>query len=487
MSEAVEILIKADDQASAALETVATNAQKAGGKTTNAFKESGKNVKATSDLFAQLAAMSGNSQIAGLAQTVSGISEKVGQFSEVSKTGKLGALGFKLGLMGLAATAGFAVGKALADVIWKTAEFERSMARAKETAADLDAQLKRNNATLAANVREDIELIRNPEEKQAAYQKLFDELNGQIVMSSQLVKMGEKDVEAWGKAWQITGNRKQYALDAQEQLKGNKETLSGLKAQRDELAKIVGVRGQEVAAIRTANAAKDKSESFLENLRQEVKYLQASREEQVKIEALRNTTAEDRGEAERLLKDRDAIKAKQEAEREAAQERTRQQDEAARAAEKAAEAAQQEVQRIEDIIAAERERMQLQQIEREQGKEAAAAQALINRGLDAETAKQLAAEQAAQDKADEAARLKNKEGPEKASASAVPTLTAQESRLLTRGPADRGNELLERAVAALQKIMASSSATATATNSADTKLGFIDDNTSNTVQMVPVT
>jgi hypothetical protein len=68
----------------------------------------------------------------------------------------------------------------------------------------------------------------------------------------------------------------------------------------------------------------------------------------------------------------------------------------------------------------------------------------------------------------------------------VQQLNAAESRLLTRGPADRGNELLERAVAALQKIMASSSATATATNSSDTKLGFIDENTSNTVQMVPV-
>jgi hypothetical protein len=77
-------------------------------------------------------------------------------------------------------------------------------------------------------------------------------------------------------------------------------------------------------------------------------------------------------------------------------------------------------------------------------------------------------------------------GASGAAGSGTQQLNAAESRLLTRGPADRGNELLERAVAALQKIMASSSATATATNSADTKLGFIDDNTSNTVQMVPV-
>lgn len=490
MSEAVEILIKADDQASATMASVATNAEKAGKKTGNAFQASGKNVKATSDLFAQLANMTGNSQLAGLANTVSGITEKVGQFSEVSKAGKLGAMGFKLGLMGLAATAGFAVGKVLADIVWQTDKFERAMAKAKETAAELDAQLKRNNSTLAANVREDIELIRNPEEKQAAYKKLFDELNGQIAMSSQLVKMNEKEVEAWNDAWQITGNRKQYAIDAQEQLKTSKEALANLKEQRDELAKIVGVRAQENAAIKEANAAKDKSESYLENLRQEVEYLKATREEQIKIDAMRNTTADDRGEAERLLKERDAIKAKQEAEREAAAEAKKLQEDAIRAAEKAAEDAERarqkaqedreneaeqiaenarrEVQRVEDIIAAERERLELQKIEKEQGKEAAAAQQLINQGVDEATAKALAAEQAAFDKAkqneaDAAARLKSEQTPvNKTAGGTVPTLAAMESRLLSRGPADKTANWMEDAALSLRKIMSSSDRTASA-------------------------
>ena len=63
MSEAVEILIKADDQASAKLAVVATNAQNAGKKTADAFKDSGRNVKATTDLFSQLASMTGNSEL----------------------------------------------------------------------------------------------------------------------------------------------------------------------------------------------------------------------------------------------------------------------------------------------------------------------------------------------------------------------------------------------------------------------------------------
>jgi hypothetical protein len=514
MSEAVEILIKADDQASATMAVVATNAQNAGKKTGNAFQDSGKNVKATSDLFAQLANMSGNSQLAGLANTVSGITEKVGQFSQVSKAGKLGAIGFKLGLMGLAATAGFAVGKVLADIVWQTEKFERAMAKAKETAAELDDQLKKSNATIAASAREDIELIRNPEEKQAAYRTLFDQLNKQISMSSQLVKVNEQTVEDWANAWQVTGNRKQYALDAQEELKVAKENLANLKEQRDAVQKLSGARAVENAAIKEANALKNKSESYIANLRLEVEYLKATREEQIKLDALRNTTDEDRGEAERLLKERDAIKAKQEAEREAAAETKKLQEDAIQAAEKAAEDAEKarqkaqedrekeaeqiaenarrEVERVQDIIKAERERLELQKIEKEQGKEAAAAQQLMNQGVDEATAKQLAAQQAAhdkatQDEADAAAKLKGKQTDEKKlGGGPAPTLAAMESRLLTRGPADRQSNALEDAAASLRKIMASSSSIEGNTATTIETLGFIKDNTSSTTQMVTV-
>jgi len=567
MSEAVEILIKADDQASAKLAEVGVNASKSGQqaerlmrsletssakyerqlaelaqyqaegaitaeqfataeeallskladletnsanasaavvqlsesqdalavsteKTAEAFKSGGKDVKATTDMFATLAKITGNSELAGLANTVGTVTDKVGQFSEVSKAGAGGALAFKLGLMGLAASAGFAVGKVLGDIIWQTEKFERAMASAKETAAELDAQLKKNASTLAANVREDIELIRDPEEKRAAYAKLLGDLSRDIQTASDVAGKSARDAEEWADAWQITGNRKQYAIDAQEQAAADKERLAGLKDQRDELMQIVGARAQENAAIRASNEAKDKSESYLETLRQEVEYMKATREEQIKIDALRNTTDEDRGEAERLLKERDAIKAKQDAEREAAAEKKKQQEDAIQAAEKAAEDAERarqkamedrvkemeqiaenarrEEQRVEDIIAAERERLELQKIEKEQGKEAATAKQFVNQGVDEATAKQLAAEQAAhdktkQDEADAAAKLKgDKTADKKTDKGPAPALAAMESRMLTRGPVDTQSHWMEDAAKSLRQIMVTSTRTATA-------------------------
>jgi hypothetical protein len=503
-----------------AQDKVAVSAKKAG----DALKDSGNNVKASSDLFATLAGITGNSELAGLANAIGGVAEKAGQFSEVSKAGAGGAMAFKLGLMGLAASAGFAVGKVLGDIIWQTEKFERAMAQAKETAAELDAQLKKNAATLAANVREDIELIRDPEEKRAAYAKLLGDLSRDIQTASDVAGKSAREAEEWADAWQITGNRKQYAIDAKEQATADKERLAGLKDQRDELMKIVGARAQENAAIKEANAAKDKSESYLETLRQEVEYMKATREEQIKIDALRNTTDEDRGEAERLLKERDAIKAKQDAEREAAAEQKKMQEDAIRATEKAAEDAERarqkaqedrekeaeqiaenarrEVERVEDIIAAERERLELQKIEKEQGKEAATAKRFVNQGVDEATAKQLAAEQAAFDKAkqDEAdakakedAKLKDaklkgeKTADKKTDTGPAPSLAAMESRMLTRGPVDTQSHWMEDAAKSLRQIMASSHITAAAADLTNEKLGFIDENTSSTTQVVAVT
>ena len=567
MSEAVEILIKADDQASAKLETVGANASKSGQqaerlmrsletssekykrqlaelaqyqadgaitaeqfanaedallskladletnstnagaalkgltesqdaaavsaeKTAEAFKSGGKDVKATSDMFATLAKITGSSELAGLASTVGTVTDKVGQFSEVSKSGAVGAAAFKLGLMGLAASAGFAVGKVLGDLVWQTKKYERAMKDLNETAKSLDMQLQKNASTLAANAREDIELIRDPEEKRAAYQKLFGDLNRDIEIQIANVEKSKTAAEEWADAWQITGDRKQYALESQQQFEADKEKLEMMKAQREEAQKLISARTRENELIRASNEAKDKSESYLETLRQEVEYMKATKEEQIQLDALRNTTIEDRGEAERLLKERDAIKAKQDAEREAAAEQKKMQEDAIRATEKAAEDAERarqkaqedrekeaeqiaenarrEVQRVEDIIAAERERLELQKIEKEQGKEAATAKQFVNQGVDEATAKQFAAEQAAfdkakQDEADAAAKLKGeKTADKKTDAGPAPTLAAMESRMLTRGPVDTQSHWMEDAAKSLRQIMVTSTRTATA-------------------------
>lgn len=406
MSEAVEILIKADDKASEKFATVAANADKAGAKAGNAFKEMGGRAKATTEFVGTLANLTGNSQIGALAGILAQATEKASAFSEVAKAGGAGAVAFKLGLVGLAATAGGIVGKAIGDLIFQTATFERGMASAKEAAKDLDAQVKKLQGTMFANQQGDIELIRDPEAKRAAYKQLLADLNRDIQTTSEVVGKSKREVEEWAAAWKITGNRKQYEQDAIAQLAIDKERLATLKEQRDEIIKVAGARAEENDRIRAENAAADEAE-------------------------------------------REAIRAKAEALKDAEQARQKMADDAARAAEKAQEDAAREVQRVEDLIAAEQERLALQRIELEQGKEVARVHELVGQGVEETIAKQLAAEEAAI----EALRRRKAEEDkpkteEEKKVSAATNLMASQSRLTTRGqsnPMDQTNKLLEQA------------------------------------------
>jgi hypothetical protein len=442
MTEAVEILIKADDQASQKFATTAENMDKSlkrvnqiltgleepadkyakqleelnqlhrdgaadqfaaaqdkiRGKmnsTGAAMKDVGGNAKKTTELVGTLAQLTGNTEIGNFASQLAGATEKISSFGEVAKAGKAGALAFKLGLVALAATVGSAIGKALGDVIFETKKFTRELERAKEASKELEDRLQKTRSVMMENAKQDIELIRDPEKKRAEYKALLSTLDKDIETVSKNVKVSQKAVDDWADAWQVTGNRKEYAKQAQEQLENDKARLSALRDERDELQKITSERTRQNEELAKANEAKDKSEAYIASLKEEIQYLAATKEEQIKLDAAKNATVEDQGEAERLLKERDAIVAKIESQKELEEAQKRAEEERAKAAEKAIQDAQREQDRIAGIVQTEQERLALRALELEQGKEAAKVQALVNQGVEEAAAKQLAAAEAA--------------------------------------------------------------------------------------------
>jgi hypothetical protein len=534
MSESVEILIKADDQASKQFADVAANTERSMKRVEqilgsleepaerynkqleelkrlqsegaisseqfgraqaklndkikgngNAFKEMGGKAKATTEFVGALASLTGNSQIAGLAGQMAGLTEKVGQFSEVSKSGGAGAVAFKLGLVGLVGTIAVGAGKALGDVIFQTEKYGRAMQAAKEDAAALDSQIAKMNQTRAAENREDIELIRDPEAKRAAYENLLSDLNKNVAGVSGQVASSKKQVEEWAEAWQITGERKALAEMAGTQLATDQARLAALKEQRDEIAKILSARTAENELLREQNALQDKSDDFLESLRQEVEYLKATKEERIAIDAIRNASEKDRGEAERLLKERDALMAKAEAEKEAEAAKKQADAEAKRAAQQAIDLAEREIERIEGIKQSEKERLDLQRIEIEQGKEAAKVQSLINQGIDEATAKQLAAEEAEIERLKKRGVVAEKDKIGDSGASDA-ILQATESRLLTRGPAERREDFFEKIAKATQTTAKEMQDANARFALMESELQQIKNNTAVNIPMVPV-
>jgi len=447
------------------------------------LKGVGKNAKGAGDAISAFASATGNPEIAALASKLGMASNELAKFRDMAGQAGSGSMAFKAGLVGLVGTIAFSVGKAIGDAVFQTEKFGRAMQNAKDDAVALDAQIAKMNQRRASEAREDIELIRDPEAKKEAYKSLLNDLDKNIAGVSSQVASSKKEVEAWAEAWQITGERKAQAEMAGAQLENDKKRLAALKEQREEIARVLSVRTQENEAIKRKNELQDKSDAFLASLRQELQLLEATREEQIKLEAARNAVGADVGEAERLLQERDAILAKQQAEREADAEKKRIEERQKAEAERKAAEANREIDRIKNAEEAERQRLKIARIAIEQGKEAAKVAALVAQGIDEATAKQLAAEEAAIDLLKEKAKAKDEKagGPK---AAGPQSLQASESRFLTRGPGQRPDELWKRIADEVQKLQKPMDAVAKATEKAADETEKVAANTAQTTQLV---
>jgi len=420
-TESAKIIIDAEDLASKKFEQAARNAE----KNIKAVKETGKQAKASTEFFGVLANTLGGSELAGYAGQLGQLTDKVSQFSEVSKAGGAGALAFKAGLASVVGVLAFQVGKAIGDVIFQTKQMTRELDRAREAAEALNKEMLSATSRSFSNEMEDIELIRNPEEKEAAAQALLDRLNNEAAGVTGQLKQSQKAVDEWADAWQITGNRKEFAKQAEIELQNDKARLEQVKAQRDEVRRMLSERTKENALIAEKNALQQKSDDYLESLSKELGLLEAisqSKEASFGEIAAQNTFGDAaKLEAEQLLAQIDALKLKQEEEKKAAAE-----------SERLAAKAISDAERVASIRDNEIAKLREQRIELEQGAEAAKVFALEQQGLDTATAKRLAAEFMAveelkKQKAEEEKLAKEK--PKIASAE----VAAVESRLLTRG------------------------------------------------------
>ena len=419
--DGAKILIDADDLASKKFEEAARNAE----RNIKAIKETGAKAKASTEFFGVLASTLGGSELAGYAGQLGQLTEKVGQFSEVSKAGGAGAMAFKAGLAAAVGVLAFNFGKAIGDIVFGTKQMTRELDRAREATEALNDAILKSNQQSFQSQREDIELIRDPEEKEAAAKALLDRLEKDVQGVTAQLKESQKAADEWADAWQITGDRKEFAKQAEEQAQADKARLEQLKAQRDEVRNLLSERTKENEAIKERNALQDKSDDYLKALREELELLQAvgeSKEAANAVMASRNVFGDAaQAEAEQLLSQIDALKEKQDAEKAAEAER-----------QKAAERAIADAERIASVRDNEIAKLKEQRIELEQGAEAAKVFALEQQGLDNATAKRLAAEAMALEKLREDRKEQEKLANEKPKI-ATTEIAARESRLMTRG------------------------------------------------------
>ena len=428
-SEAAKVIIDADDRASKKLAIAADNAE----RNIKAIKDAGGKAKASVEFFGVLASTLGGSELASYAGQLGQITEKVGQFSEVSKAGQAGSLAFKAGLAGLVATVSFGFGKAIGDAVFQTAEFEKQLEKATAKAEKLNSAILETTRTSFAGQVEQIEVIRDPEEQQKALEGLLSQLDKNITAKNSQITALEKQISEVDDTW--SGYFSKVSGDVRAINEANKVSVQELEKQKEPLnQQALELRNRlssETAALelkKQQNALAEKSEGYIESLRQELELLKASKDEAIAIEAARNTFGDaDSALAEQLMRERDALLEKREAEKLAEEERKR-----------AVEQAAADSKRLADLKQSEIDKLKEQRIELTQGSEAARAFALQRQGLDEATARSIAREQEELDKL----REQRKPGGERTGGSF--DLSVSDSRLMTRGrTADQGEKIAQ--------------------------------------------
>lgn len=423
-SESVRILIEAEDKASAQV----ANASKAIEANVQGIKDVSQKAKASTEFIGVLATTLGGSQIGAFAGQLGQITEKVSQFAEVQKLGGAGAIAFKLGLAGMVGALAYQVGSALGNAIFQTDAYAKKLEQATEASKKLaQASIEMANAKNSMAI-EDAELIRDPIKQEQEVKFMLDQINKNLLGTEAKVRASQRAVNEWEKAWQITGERKGEAAAAQAQLEADQAQLGALKNQRLAILEKFGPRAQELALIREQNKAADEAAA---------KEMAASNQAKEKLRELRNKYDELTigVEAARAARMREAGMTEGDIKRE--QNLQRMVDLKEREAEATKKLAQEQMESAKRVVELQKNEItQLEQkrIELTQGKEAAAAFALEQQGLDKAAAAQLAREKMRIEALEEA---KNKKVEQ-----AQPN-TATESRILARGKQDTHQEKIE--------------------------------------------
>jgi hypothetical protein len=418
-SESVKILIEADDLASA---KIAQASQKID-QNVKQIKDVGGKAKASTEFLGSIAGLLGGSEIASFAGQFAGLTDKVSQFSEVSKTGGAGAMAFKAGLVAAAGAIAFSVGNAIGNAIFQVEKWNKEIAKATERANELKTAIASANQLRFDDKKVDIELIRDPEQKKAAYKALLDETKTNLVKVEQQAHKSEKAAKEWGEAWQITGDRKGFAKMAEEEAKNDRERLKALQEQAKEVERILGTETD-----RAKQQEENKSADFIQSLRDQLALEKAIGDERFKLEAQKTAFGADVGVAADLLKQLDLQKQLVEADKKAAQEK-----------EQAAEKERAARQRVIDLITNENLKNQERLVLLNKGTEAAKVFSLVQQGVSETEAARLAAESERISKLE-----KNKQNEAEINKTLMQPQEAFQSRFLTRGPMSNPNERLEK-------------------------------------------
>jgi hypothetical protein len=428
-SESVKILIEAEDLASAKIAQASQKIE----QNVKDIKSVGQKAKASTEFIGQLANQLGGSEIAGFAGQLAGLTEKVSQFSEVSKAGGAGAFAFKAGIVGLVGAMSFGFGQAIGNAIFETDRWKKELEDATEASKKLNAELIRFSDLRIGDQIQSISLLGSQEEQEKASEALVENLRKQAREASGVAAKLRKDLknvdtfDSDAVDFFVTTNAKQRQDELKLQIKLQDDLSNSISKQAVELERKLNFEMQN-AKVAKQTAETQASSNYIASLREQLAIEKAIGDEKFKLEAQKTAKGTDVSVAAGLLKELDAQKQLVEADKKAAQEKEQKikEEEANR-------------KRIIDLIANENTKNQERLVLLNKGTEAAKVFSLVQQGVAQTEAERLAAESERISKLE-----KNKQNREEVNKALMQPQEAFQSRFLTRGPMANPNERLEK-------------------------------------------
>lgn len=429
-TESVKILIEAEDQASA---KIAAASKEVENRIKN-IKDVGGKAKASTEFIGTLANTLGGSELSSYASQLAGLTEKVGQFSEVSKVGGAGALAFKAGLAGVVGVLSFQVGNALGNMIFETDKWNKELEKSIELSKKMSAELNRLADVRMGDALADIQFLEDPEKQIEQIRKLSNEAGKEVSDYVKRIEELKREQEASSfdedanifSAFSGEGVRAAEIIREIEDLTDRKEKANARALALDKQAGDATrqIEKDKLSAIRT-------DEKYLESLDKQIAMLQAVKEDETGLAAIREQAAQATSgllETDSAKQSEDKLKQIQLLQQEIELEKKAREEKKA-ALKEIADLEFNSVMAAEKAFISERDRLAEQKVLLEQGAEAAHAMRLAKQGISEEDAKSFAAQQTELDKQKQIAEKM------KARESAQP-LQAVSSRFLTRGPVD---------------------------------------------------
>lgn len=377
-TEEVKFLITAENRAEGKFRM----AQKQIKDAVGGVRTMGESAKRSTELVGTMAQQMGGSWLGSFSGQVAMATERMSAFSSVATTGAGGLMLFKAGAVGIASVLTYQVTKAIYMAVSGFSELKTEIEnteKAMDSATDRMLQMKQQRFGMlnadelkgqSDKISQEIERL---QAKTEGYREELDRLNkGFHAMSVQdFVDWAAGSEESTQALLDNADKQLRFYQDLADQIKLNTEAEKRAAAERKRIyAEQDRARDEQLET---------RARKYVQDLKKEIAYLQATEEEKLAIRQKEERqavhTASTQDDLERLIKERDAVKQRLEAEKEAAALRKQQ---------------AQEESKIADMTKRTVEQLQLEAIRIKEGEEAARAMALTMQGIDKDTADRIA-------------------------------------------------------------------------------------------------